>query len=525
MHRHRILYLTFLLVLFSFSISCNYPGRSKPSNNISQAQLRQTLSAQSTSRIQTLTPQPVSTQTSAPAQTTDFPMPTENPMAQEFFKNTVQDDTESSYTYYAQSGDTLPTLLKRFQVTADQVSSSESIPAQTLIPLNQKLLIVNHLGECAYPAALLPDSEVINSPSAAGFNIDEYVQNAGGYLSTYSENVYGEMLSGSQIVQRVASEASVNPRLLLAFLEYRSHWVLGQPESGADTSHPIGFRAPEKVGLYQELVLTGTQLNLGYYGWRLGNILYLKFPDGRQERIHPELNAGTVAVQHLLSLFHYPDIWVKSLYGEKIFPNLYREMFGDPGTRAASVEPLLPVDLEQPVLELPIPPGERWSLTGGPHYSWNTGSPRGGLDFAPVTGEPACSVSRAWATAAAPGLVVRSANNALAIDLDGDGYEQTGWVVVYVHLAGEGRVPQGTQVKADDPLGHPSCERGVNTGTHVHIARKYNGEWLSADGPIQMTLSGWVVYAGLKNYQGELIKGDQIVTASPVGPRTSIIVR
>jgi murein DD-endopeptidase MepM/ murein hydrolase activator NlpD len=177
------------------------------------------------------------------------------------------------------------------------------------------------------------------------------------------------------------------------------------------------------------------------------------------------------------------------------------------------------------VLELPIPPGERWSLTGGPHYSWNTGSPRGGLDFAPVTGEPACSVSRAWATAAAPGLVVRSANNALAIDLDGDGYEQTGWVVVYVHLAGEGRVPQGTQVKADDPLGHPSCERGVNTGTHVHIARKYNGEWLSADGPIQMTLSGWVVYAGLKNYQGELIKGDQIVTASPVGPRTSIIVR
>jgi len=194
-------------------------------------------------------------------------------------------------------------LLKRFQVTAEQISSSEPIPAQALIPSGQKLLIANHLGDLTYPGALLPDSEAINSPTAAGFNIDEFVQKAGGYLSTYSENVYGEELSGSQIVQRVASEASVSPRLLLAVLEYRSHWVLGNPPANADIGHPIGFRVPGNIGLYPELVLTGTHLNIGYYGWRLGNVLYLKFPDGSQVRLHPELNAGTVAVQYLFSLF------------------------------------------------------------------------------------------------------------------------------------------------------------------------------------------------------------------------------
>ena len=525
MHRYQILHLVFALTFLFASQSCNYPGRAQTSSGISQDQLRQTLSAQSTLRIQTLTPQLVGTQSSPPTQSNDLPTLTGNPVPGQLIQNSPQDDTDTSYTYYAQSGDTLPTLLKRFQVTAEQISSSEPIPAQALIPSGQKLLIANHLGDLTYPGALLPDSEAINSPTAAGFNIDEFVQKAGGYLSTYSENVYGEELSGSQIVQRVASEASVSPRLLLAVLEYRSHWVLGNPPANADIGHPIGFRVPGNIGLYPELVLTGTHLNIGYYGWRLGNVLYLKFPDGSQVRLHPELNAGTVAVQYLFSLFHYPDIWGRALYEDKTFPNLYSQMFGDPWVRATSVEPLFLSDLEQPPLELPFPPGERWSLTGGPHFSWNTGSPRGGLDFAPVTGEPACSVSRAWATAVAPGLIVRSANNVLAIDLDGDGYEQTGWVVVYVHLAEENRIPAGTQVKTDQLLGHPSCERGTNTGTNIHIARKYNGEWLPADSPIPMTLSGWVVHAGLKNYQGELVKGDQIVTASPLGPRTSIIVR
>ena len=134
-------------------------------------------------------------------------------------------------------------------------------------------------------------------------------------------------------------------------------------------------------------------------------------------------------------------------------------------------------------------------------------------------------MSRAWVTASAPGVVVRSEDNLVALDLDGDGHEQTGWVVVYFHLADKDLIPAGRRVELDEPLGHPSCEGGRATGKHVHVARKYNGEWLAADGPLPFILSGWVAQAEARNYYGNLVKGDQIVSSNPSGSRTSIIVR
>ena len=38
-------------------------------------------------------------------------------------------------------------------------------------------------------------------------------------------------------------------------------------------------------------------------------------------------------------------------------------------------------------------------------------------------------------------------------------------------------------------------EGGHVTGTHVHIARKYNGEWIPADG-LAFNLEGWVAHDG-----------------------------
>jgi hypothetical protein len=251
----------------------------------------------------------------------------------------------------------------------------------------------------------------------------------------------------------------------------------------------------------------------------------MTFGDGRRARLSPGLNAGTIALQNLYTRLELQGGWQAALYGENSLPAVYARMFGDPWARTAVVGPLFPAGVAPPPLELPIPPGERWSLTGGPHPSWRTGSPRGAIDFAPVTGEPKCAVSRAWGLAAAPGLVVRSERNAVAIDLDGDGYEQTGWVLFYMHLADHERIPAGTLVSQDQPLGRPSCEGGLVTGTHMHLARKFNGEWIAVDGPLPFILSGWQVYADAKNYQGGLRKGDQMVVASPVGPRTSIIVR
>jgi hypothetical protein len=416
-------------------------------------------------------------------------------------------------------------LAARFNTSPDQISPPQ--PNTGLLLPGQQLTIPNLLGDPPYSSALLPDSAIIYSPMVAGFQIDAYINHAGGYLSTYREEVdVGEWLAGFEIVRRVALESSINPQLLLAFLEFRSGWVRGQPNDPIQVDYPIGFYVPDYHGLYLELSLVAKELNIGYYGWRQGTLTELTFPDYTHMRINPGLNAGSVALETLVSMFYrQQQDWLDALYGPQGFLALYAVMFGDPWLAAASVEPLFPPNLVQPTLELPFAPGEYWSLTSGPHIAWRTGTPRGALDFAPITGEPPCVVSTAWVTASAPGLVVRSARGVVALDLDGDGLEQTGWVLVYMHVAEQDRVPLGTWVETNTRLGHPSCEGGQATGTHVHLARKYNGEWLAADGPLPMVLSGWVAHAGELSYEGTLEKDGRIASAHPDGSSGSTIVR
>jgi hypothetical protein len=66
---------------------------------------------------------------------------------------------------------------------------------------------------------------------------------------------------------------------------------------------------------------------------------------------------------------------------------------------------------------------------------------------------------------------------------------------------------------------------GRATGKHVHLARKYNGEWLPADGPVPMTLSGWRVVADPRNYYGSLVQGGEVITSDSSGARGSTILR
>jgi LasA protease len=433
--------------------------------------------------------------------------------------------TLPNFTYITQPGDTLTALAARFGIAPYQISPQQ--PATGLLQAGQQLSISNLLGDPPYPSALLPDSAIIYSPSSADFHIDTYIAEAGGYLSTYREKVdVDEWLTGSEIVRRVALESSIDPKLLLAFLEFRSGWVRGQPANPSQLEYPIGFYLPDYHGLYLELALVAKELNIGYYGWRQGTLTDLIFPGYTHVRISPGLNAGSVALQTLTSMFYRQQSdWLEALYGQRGFLAVYAEMFGDPWSAAVRVEPLFPPDLQQPLLELPFAPGEYWSLTAGPHISWKTGTPRGALDFAPITGEPPCAVSRAWVTASASGIVVRAERGVVALDLDGDGLEQTGWVLIYMHVAEQERAPLGSWLETNSPLGHPSCEGGQATGTNIHLARKYNGEWLEADGPLPMVLSGWVAHAGELGYDGTLEKDGQTISAHPDGSSGSTIVR
>lgn len=437
---------------------------------------------------------------------------------------TVPDDGDD-YIYSVMPGDTRAALTARFGVSPVEIDPQTLLPEYGYLPHGANLRIPNRVGQPPFPWPALPDSEVVASPASTNFKMESWPPESSGYLASYKDEVRGRSLNGTEIIRLVSLETSVNPRLLLGLLQFRSSWLDGKPASQADIAHPLGFAVPGYVGLYHELTFTATQLNIGYYGWREGLLTSLEFKEGGLARLHPGLNAGSVAIQHLFSKWYRLAEWQAALYGPAGFLNGYANRFGDPWLLANQLGALLPRDLQQPTLELPFAPGERWSFSGGPHRAWNTGTPFAALDFAPVTGEPPCVASRAWALAAAPGVIVRSQDALVSLDLDGDGEESTGWVLIYLHLAQAGRIPAGSRVQQDEPLGHPSCEGGRATGAHLHFARKFNGEWLSATGPVPMVLSGWLVESGRKPYEGYLVKGDMRLAASPLGLRSSIVIR
>jgi LasA protease len=427
--------------------------------------------------------------------------------------------------YYTQAGDTLPLVALRFDVQPDEITSPVILPAAALLQPNTLLLIPKRLSNTTSPIKLIPDSELVYSPSASDFDIGEYVAQAGGYLSQYREWLgTTQWTTGAEIIQRVALENSINPRLLLGLLEYQSGWVFGGPENALEEDYPLGYVDLSQVGLYPQLVWAVNQLSIGYYGWREGAMTEIQFSDGVTARFAPELNAGTVALQYYLAQTYDTVGWIQALDADQGFAPLYERMFGNPWIRAMEVEPLYPPDLTQPPLILPFLIGQVWSYTGGPHGAWEHDGAMAALDFAPASTEPGCVKSDAWVVAAAPGLVTRAGRGLVVIDLDGDGWEQTGWNILYLHIS-DLLVSPGDWVELSDLLGHPSCEGGMATGTHFHIARKYNGEWIAADGPLAFVLSGWQAHAGSSPYLGSLTRDDQTIPASVYGTHETRIVR
>ena len=416
--------------------------------------------------------------------------------------------------YYAQAADTLPTVAVRFGVKPHEITSPEPIPETKFINPGQLLIIPRRLVNTTSANHLMPDSEVVYSPSAIDFNTSEYAYQAGGYLSTHSEwHKSVGTKTGAEVLERVATENSINPRLLLALLEYHSGWVYGQPGSEDDRTYPLGHIDPLKHDLYEQLVWTVNQISIGYYAYREGRLTSIQFTDGVSARLAPDLNAGTAALQYYFAQLYDSKQWLAALDPETGFPGLHASMFGNPWLRAQVVEPLYPAGIEQPSFILPFARNWTWSYTGGPHGAWEQDGAYAALDFAPGTNRTGCDVSSTWGVAAASGLVVRTGPGLVVLDLDGDGHEQTGWVLVYLHLSSEKRVKEGEWVAVGDKLGHPSCEGGFSTGTHMHIARKFNGEWVPADGPIPFNLSGWVAHAGYTAYKGTMTRDGETLTA------------
>jgi hypothetical protein len=428
--------------------------------------------------------------------------------------------------YVAQSGDTLRVVAARFRLPVEDLVPAEPFAPEALLPPGFSITVPLPAWEIPEGPNLLPDSEVVFSPSAAYFDIAAYVARAGGSFNAYQEYLRSTgWTSGAEVVLRVATENSINPRLLLSLLELRCRCVLGAGKPGTDLDAIMGATGPKLRGLYRQLSWAADQLTLGYYGWREAHFTEFYFSDGVSIPLPPAWNAGSAALAYLFSRMGDSQAWQRDIDVQGGLPALHRRMFGDPWQRARAVEPLLPAGLAQPMLTLPFLPGQVWSYTSGPHKAWETEGALAALDFAPASVEDGCVPSDAWIAAVGDGLVVRSQHGAVVLDLDADGFEQTGWAILYMHVENRARAPAGARLQAGDPIGHPSCEGGPASGTHVHIARKYNGEWVPAGGPLPFVMDGWVAQAGYKPYEGALSREGLTIVANPNTPLRSSIWR
>jgi LysM repeat protein len=470
---------------------------------------------------------PASTQ--APAQTTES-------VSQQALSNPTANATRQTLNipsqHTVQSGDTLSGIAAQYNVTVSAILAANDLFNPDILTIGQVINLPN-IPERQTPALkIIPDSRLVRAPNSANFDIAAFIAQQPGYIRNALDQVEIHIANGAalpktenaaQIINRVALEYSVDPRLLLAILEFRAGW-LSNPVPREDLLvRPLVSEetAPTVAGLYKQLSWAANELNRGYYVWKYHGMSILSFVDGTRLVFNPALNGGTIAVQYFLSLDAKPyNIWLNEVSPSGIYAT-YGRYFADPFMD--SIEPLVPNNIQQPPLLLPFEAGIEWRYTGGPHGGWGSGSAWGALDFAPSQGRPAdtfCYIANEWVTAVAPGTIARNGEGVLVLDLDGDSDESTGWTINYLHLSIDDTIQTGLRVNAGDRLGRPSCEGGFSNATHLHISRRFNGEWLPADCQDciytvpSFEMGGWRI-VGIENqyYQGFMVKDGQEIQA------------
>ena len=448
------------------------------------------------------------TDTPLPPTATDMPSPTPTWVAPiavtptpDPARNIPTEATVNS-TYTVRRGDTLSGIAAAVGATVEELLALNNLRNPDRLQEGQELVVALPISGHAPSIKLIPDSEVVYGPSVVKFDLDAFIASRPGYLARHAEEVNGEMLTGVAVVERVAEQYSVNPRLLLALLEYTGGWVDNPEPAGDQMQWPLGFKRTNIQGLYIQLVWAAARLNEGYYGWRLGNRLWLRLDDDTRAFMGNGINAGTAGLQNYLAAISTRPVWLDVLgEGSQAFIQTYRKLFGNPWQY--DIGPIVPAGAKQPELSLPWAKSEVWLFTGGPHSAWGNGTPWGALDFTPQT-VAGCTELSEWVTAVADGVITRSRWGEVVQSLDPSGDERIGWSLLYLHISADDRVSVGAKLKRGDRIGHPSCEGGVSTGAHVHLVRRYNGEWLNAVGDIPFNLGGWSVTEGDAEYDGTL---------------------
>jgi murein DD-endopeptidase MepM/ murein hydrolase activator NlpD len=420
----------------------------------------------------------------------------------------------------------LGTIAAHYGITLPMLLQANNITNPDLVEVGLELVIPAPIpGELGTGSKIIPDSELVYGPLAQSFDVKGFIDQFDSYLGSYSEEVEEHLLTGPEIVERVAWDYSVNPRILLALLEYQSGWVTMANPPEETRLFPMGNTDGWHIGLYSQLAWAADMLNQGFYLWKVDGIGGWLLASGEIIPVDASINAGTAGVQQYFALITNRENWDKAVSSDGLFLT-FSKFFGHPFDYA--YEPLIPEGIEQPAMQLPFEPQVDWAFTGGPHGGWGSGSAWAALDFAPGINGIGCSLSDLWVVAMADGPIIRADEGRVIQDLDGDGNEGTGWSVMYMHIEGRDRVEAGTYLTAGEHIGHPSCEGGYSTGTHVHLARRYNGEWIPADqgeseNGLPFILDGWISSGNGFEYDGSLERdGDAIQAWEGFYPENTI---
>lgn len=424
--------------------------------------------------------------------TTILPSPTTTPTATPLPLPTIVLER-----YSIRAGDTLGALAARFDTSVDELMRLNGITNPGSLQIGREIKVPMLVTMNAPSERLLPDSELVYGPAFENFDAAAFVNSQNGYLASYRQNVEGENLSGAQIIQLAAERYSVGPRVLLALLEMQSGWVTKSPATPTQITYPFGLIDGTRQGLWWQINWAANQLNAGFYD----KLPAIKFKDRVRARIAPSTNVGTIAVQNVIAQLTASDTFQTQL---ATFSTTYKIFFGD--ANAYTVEPLLPRDLKQPPLRLPWADGTLWYVTGGPHGGWADGSAWSAVDFTPRDILGSCSPSSDWVIASASGKILRSEHGRVIESLNGNNFQGKGWTLLYMHMASAGRVKEGAQLNMGERIGRPSCEGGNANASHVHLARLYNGVWMSVD-VVPFVLSGWKIIAGDQEYDGKMTRG------------------